>query len=271
MKLKRHRSRYWLLFLLMISVVLAFAASGCMWGVVTNARTGAPVANAHVDIVDSNGNVSYAFTDENGIYYIDAAKAPALGEATITVDSFDQGSQTENRVIDYAENPNATLANPVSFWEVQTFQLSGEEGAYHNMAHGYSLQFPQGWIKTNLVYDPESGVAPGIMAMGFDASHNMDICEIEWVLLPPGGFPEDWWRDAPPDMKVTQRGTAQIAGMTAARLAITLKMEGEDAKGLLYAVEHGQEGILLVCFTQSSGFSTAASTFESIAKSLKFD
>jgi hypothetical protein len=164
-----------------------------MWGVVTDARTGQPVKNAHVDIVDSKGNVSLAFTDENGIYYIDAKTAPALGEATITVDSFDKGSQTEKRVIDYAENPTRRWPSG-EFGEVQTFQLSGEEGAYHNMVHGYSLQFPPVWIRTNLPYPPESGLPPGLMAIGFDANHNMDICEIEWLNLPPGGFPEGWWR-----------------------------------------------------------------------------
>jgi hypothetical protein len=59
------------------------AGTGCMWGV-DRCPNRSTVKNARGHRRQQR-NVSLAFTDESGIYYIDAKTAPALGESEITV------------------------------------------------------------------------------------------------------------------------------------------------------------------------------------------
>jgi hypothetical protein len=92
----------------------------------------------------------------------------------------------------------------------------------------------------------------------------MDICEIEW-LNAVSGFPEGCGA-TPADIR-TQRGTTdRDRGRPPGR---NPEDRESDPEGLLYAVSTRKA----YCWSASRRrmVSTAASTFESIAKSLTFD
>ena len=55
------------------TIVLAFLLSGCLWGVVKDVSTDAPVAGASVTYTDSEGNTETTTTGANGIYSFDIA------------------------------------------------------------------------------------------------------------------------------------------------------------------------------------------------------
>jgi hypothetical protein len=113
-------------------VAMALLAGGCMWGVVRDAETGRPLPNASVSYVDSYGNTASTTTDANGIYVFDQSRGPvpAMGPVTIQVDTAGYGTFTESRQVEYNDGPQPTLSNLSSFWEVQSFGLTGTPSAY---------------------------------------------------------------------------------------------------------------------------------------------
>lgn len=112
-----------------LSISTALLASGCLWGVVTDADTGAAIPGATVMYTDSEGHTDSTTTNALGFYAFDQATGPipAAGSATFEVSAPGYETLTQSRVIAYNDNPNATLANPSSFWEIQSFQLAPEE------------------------------------------------------------------------------------------------------------------------------------------------
>jgi hypothetical protein len=133
--------------LVLFGAAMALLTSGCLWGVVRDARTGAPVAGAHVlfscpcrtptdnpwdSECSGGGRVGVgwqATTDANGIYVIDTL--PLVSDCPPS--SFWAGSMFTYKVgyrsadysplFDYIDNPNASLDDLHSFWEVQNFEL----------------------------------------------------------------------------------------------------------------------------------------------------
>ena len=55
----------------LLTVGAALLTTGCLWGVVTDATTGAPISGASVTYVDSNGNTGTATTNSKGLYAFD--------------------------------------------------------------------------------------------------------------------------------------------------------------------------------------------------------
>ena len=108
---------------------LALLASGCLWGVVTDADSGAGLAGATVAYTDADGNTASTTTDANGLYAFDIADGPipVVGTADFEISAGGYHTKTESRPIQYDDNPGASLSNPSSFWEVQHFTLR-EEG-----------------------------------------------------------------------------------------------------------------------------------------------
>ena len=133
--------------LALAAVVTAFLASGCLWGVVRDAQTGAPIAGAKVsfscpcrtptdDPWDSEcsgggrvGVAGLATTDANGIYVIDtlrlASDCPPSGfwAGSMFTHKVGYRSADYSPLFDYIDNPNASLDDLHSFWEVQNFEL----------------------------------------------------------------------------------------------------------------------------------------------------
>ena len=110
------------------TIALALLASGCLWGFVTDADTGDPISGASVAYTDADGNTASTTTDSHGIYAFDIADGPvpATGNADFEVSADGYHTKTESRPIQYDDNPGASLANPSSFWEVQSFTLHRE-------------------------------------------------------------------------------------------------------------------------------------------------
>jgi hypothetical protein len=263
-------SRYLRVTFVAAVVLLATLACGCMWGVVRNANTGAPAAGASVTFWDKNGNQRTAATDANGIYYFDSSSAPpaALGDVTFFVTAPNSEARREMRPIDYAENPNASLSNMASFWEVQTFDVGGQPGTYHDVTQGYTIEFPADWY---IEPQPEPGEGP-LSSIVYAGAVVVDLeaCTIQSSVLPPGGIPDNWWRDAPEDVTVTGRGTTQIAGRTATRVNLTYDEEVYgNVKAVMWVFERGQQAWIILCMGDDSAIRSR--TFETIAKSFRFD
>lgn len=121
--------RLWLL-VTILSVTIASLASGCLWGVVRDAETGAPVSGATVSYADSQGHTGWTLTDANGVYAFDPAKGPvpAIGPASFEVTKPEYEPLTAaGLLIEYNDNARAILSDPLSFWEIQNFELVPED------------------------------------------------------------------------------------------------------------------------------------------------
>ena len=108
-----------------LSIAMAFLASGCLWGVVTDVETGAPISGATVSYTDSQGHTDSTTTNAGGLYAFDAATGPvpAAGPASFELNRPGCQALTAARQVEYNDNPNAGLDNPSSFWEIQNFGL----------------------------------------------------------------------------------------------------------------------------------------------------
>lgn len=111
---------------LFLAIAAAFLASGCLWGVVRDADTGAPLSGVTITYTDSEGHTGSTMTDAKGRYAFDIASGPvpAAGPVSFQLDRWDYATLMAPRLVEYNDNPNATLANPSSFWEVQSFNLA---------------------------------------------------------------------------------------------------------------------------------------------------
>jgi hypothetical protein len=112
------------------AIALALLASGCLWGFVTDADTGAPIPGASVAYTDADGSTGTATTDSHGIYTVDIAKGRMLatGSAGFEISADGYHTKTESRLIEYNDGLSPSLDNPSSFLEVQSFTLH-KEGA----------------------------------------------------------------------------------------------------------------------------------------------
>lgn len=113
------------------SIIMAFLASGCLWGVVRDANTGAPVSGAVVSYTDNQGHTASTTTNANGFYSFDSASgpAPAVGPALVEIGAPGYEFRAETRLIEYNDNPSATFSNLSSFWEAQHFGLAPLPGS----------------------------------------------------------------------------------------------------------------------------------------------
>jgi sugar lactone lactonase YvrE len=125
---------------------VALFASACMWGVVRNADTGTGIQGATVTYTDSYGHTGSTTSGAGGLYFFDSATGaiPAIGPVDIEVSAPGFATLDTTRIVQYGDNPNATLANLSSFWEVQSFDLQPEaiEGTINTLLSGAG--FPVG-------------------------------------------------------------------------------------------------------------------------------
>ena len=108
-----------------VGLVLAVLMTGCMWGVVRDVNTGAPVSGATVSYIDSQGRSATAQTNANGFYAFDSASGPtpAVGPASFVVSARGHEAVVTTRQLAYDDNASGSLANASSLWEVQDFGL----------------------------------------------------------------------------------------------------------------------------------------------------
>jgi hypothetical protein len=107
------------------SILFAVFSSSCMWGVVRDAETGAPIVGAQVKYTDANGHTGTTTTDASGRYVFDQASVavPAAGPVTFEVSALGYQTTTAPRLVQYNDS-NGNLSNLSSFWEVQNFDLA---------------------------------------------------------------------------------------------------------------------------------------------------
>jgi hypothetical protein len=120
-------ARRWRLWSVLIALVaVASLASGCMWGFVTDSDTGAAVSGANVTVTDSKGVTHTTTTDANGLYAFDPAAGPipAAGPVTLEVSASGYEYISMPVLVQYNDNPNASLPNLSSFWEVQNVEMT---------------------------------------------------------------------------------------------------------------------------------------------------
>lgn len=105
--------------LLPVLIFAALLSSSCLWGVVRDARTGAPVANASVSFSDSRGFAGTAVTDSDGWFAFDASYSavPAPGQVDFTVTATGYQTLDIQKEALYDDNTEGT-------WEVQSFSVS---------------------------------------------------------------------------------------------------------------------------------------------------
>lgn len=105
--------------ILSLLVLSGLFSSGCLWGVVRDARTGGPVAGASVSFRDSRGVSATTVTNADGWYAFDASKvvAPARGTVDFTVTAVGYQTLNTQREALYDDNADGD-------WEVQSFSLS---------------------------------------------------------------------------------------------------------------------------------------------------
>jgi hypothetical protein len=130
-----------------VGLALVVLMTGCMWGVVTDVNTGAPVPGATVSYTDSQGRSGTATTDANGLYAFDSASGPipAVGPASFVVSAGGYDTVSTTRELAYDDNASGTRANPSSMWEVQNFSLAAAcvsaLTTYHNEQFGFEFQY----------------------------------------------------------------------------------------------------------------------------------
>jgi len=103
-----------------VCAALGLLVTGCAWGVVTDAQTGAPVEGARVVCVDSGGNVNAKMTGAAGLYRFDAFQGdriPGPGRATFVVIAPGYQTLLTQRDVRYDDNDLHT-------WEIQSFELT---------------------------------------------------------------------------------------------------------------------------------------------------
>lgn len=107
----------------LMSMTLAVLASGCLWGTVKG-PTGDGVQGATVTYTDSTDRTASTTTGPNGWYSFKLTSAPLPGPVTFNVSAPGYQTITPARVVEYNDNPNASLDDVSSFWEIQNFSLS---------------------------------------------------------------------------------------------------------------------------------------------------
>ena len=169
---------------LLISLLTAGAAllaTGCLWGVVKDGATGAPVSGASVTYVDSYGHTGTATTNSKGLYAFDlaAGSIPAAGPVTLTVSASGYDTVSLPTLVQYDDNPNASLANLSSFWDVQSFVLA-PSGTRTDMAVTdiYPDNQPSGVLWARITNNgPDSLVNAAVQVSCEATGHSTSICQ----------------------------------------------------------------------------------------------
>jgi sugar lactone lactonase YvrE len=143
-------------FLTLLPVLsVALFASACMWGVVRNADTGTGIQGATVSYTDSYGHTGSTTSGAGGLYFFDSATGPIPSAGSVDIEVSAPGFATLATTVNvlYNDNPNATLTNLSSFWQVQSFDLQPEavEGTINTLLSGAG--FPVG-----AVYDEDGNL-----------------------------------------------------------------------------------------------------------------
>ncbi len=270
MILGRSRSRYQGLLVLLFSIATAFLASGCLWGVVTDASTGAPLRGVTVGYVDSEGQTGSTTTDANGFYSFDQSRGtvPIAGSVKLTVNAAGYQPMTETRQVEYDDNPSG-------FWEIQDLSLTPPPNRYHSDKEGLSITFPQGWKITE---QPISSIAVGAEA---PASEVPGTCDVIVQEVASGTTLTDFveanlkFIRNYQDYRDDARGQTTVDTLDAVWMVYSsvVTMDGHPItiKDLSYMFVRGARGYWTRCYTVDNQFDGLRDKFEEVLQSFRFD
>ncbi len=252
MPLGTRSSRYLIAFVVL--GVISLSGLSCVWGVVRDADTGAPLGGAEIQI-DTAHNFRIALTDANGIYCFD----PALGDPVFPADAsfvvYADGHEVvkEMRPITYS---NGDLRN------FQLFDLLPEPGRFHDKILGFSISYPPTWrvwahVSANF--------------NNSEASSDEGFCGVDSDIIPNSETPESWWQHFRPGYEVVERGKTEVAGHEATRLVYTEDYPPRPVKGLLFLFQRGHRAWVIRCDTSVELFDAQVDVFNGVAASFKFD
>jgi len=283
---RRVRSQYLrplIILLSMLSISMAFLASGCivicgtLWGGITDSATGDAVPGASVTYLDINSATGSTTTNRNGLYSFDQAyvPVPAAGNVTFQVNAAGYEPLTETRLAQYNDNPNSNINDPSSFWEVQYFSLTPKPGWYHNELWGFSIWFPETWAIADIGGDvpviaitPPEGVDDEFLEAAFVAAEEM----------PAGTTLETYYQHSVQDpvnalqgFDLDSEGEAVMGGESAKWAVVSVDNDSSNMKLLIYTVLDDTRGYEVVFVVEPAKLPTYQSQFEEVAQSLRFD
>jgi hypothetical protein len=271
---RRVWSYCWRPLVVALCIGTALLASGCLWGVVTDAETGAPVGGATIRYADSTGQTGTTTADANGIYSFDGSNGPipAAGPVNFVVDAGGYEPLTETR--------------QVGLGGVQSFSLApessgpSESSMYHNARWGFSIRFPDDWMVAE-AEDQEEGTA--VMGMAPPENGNEEYPEFCLVFageLEPGITLETFFElmlasleEDSPEVQQLDAGEADVNGQDAKWLVVSvddpdLNME---IMSLLYMLVKEPRGYMIMCMAEAAQFEIQRSELEGIAESFRID
>ncbi len=270
---QRFRSDYWHPLALLFSIAIGLLASGCLWGVVQDASTGAPIGGASVTYTDSNGQTGTATTDANGIYYFDQTKGPlpAAGNVNFSVNAEGYGPLAETRLVQFNDSPSA-------IWEIQNFGLTPEPGWYHNETWGFSIKFPEDWV----VEEGESEDEPPVIAIAPPENVNDEFLQAVMVGVmddvPSGTTLEMFFqlnlrslKASTPSFKQLEDGKATVNGVDARWATFSGKQGTQNFKCLVYMLLKGERGYLILGMDESAQFLDHKAELKAIAETFRID
>jgi hypothetical protein len=264
------RSRRQGLLVLLFSIATAFLASGCLWGMVTDAETGAPVGGATISYADSAGQTGTTTTDANGMYSFDGSDEPVPAAGPV------------NFVVDAPGYEPATETRQVGLGGVQNFSIAPTPVLYHNEDGGYSIALPNGWeIRDNFW---GTGTVMAVPPTG-SPDYPGDI-SVGGGTLPSGTTLEDWREDTignvcsmSADCEAVESGETTIDGLRALWVVVSytttseheLYTVGQHLQELAYFFKKGSTGYIIDLTATAENFSRLRSQYEQVAQSFEFD
>jgi len=268
---RRLRSGWWRPLLLVLSVGVGLLASGCMWGVVRDASSGAAVGGATVTFTDSSGQTASTTTDASGLYSFGPPPKPATGPVDLQVDA--SGYDTLTLQFQYDGSSN--------FWGVQSLTPASALVPYHNEEGDFSITLPAGWeIMDNfwgtgtVMAVPPAGSPdyPADISVGINPSPPATL--EDWVDNTMGGV-----CNITADCEEVERGETTIDGMQALWAVVSYRMTtdsplytaGQQLEELAYFFKKGGEGYMIDLTATAANFTRLRGQYEQVAKSFKFD
>jgi hypothetical protein len=241
-------------------------SSGCMWGVVRDAKTGVPISGAYVHISDSQYNIRFTTTDANGVYTFSpnsqtdggARPGPVAGTIHIAVGASGFESLGDIFSADF-------LDGPTPFTERRDFDLRPNPGAYHNLALGFSLRLPSGWKAF-----PGGGDQDAFFST--EGKAFLTGCGVASDRLPKAMAPREWfelWRYGSPatDRKIQQREMTS-GGQTWKRVTY---VHGVDPIDIAFLTQRNGIVWALYCTVDPPDLREAMADILAIVRSFRFD
>jgi hypothetical protein len=254
-----------------LCIGVALLASGCMWGMVKDANTGAPIGGATVTYTDSTGATASTTTDGSGQYSFEQAGRPAPGPVNLRVEASGYNPLTQQ--VQYADG-----SPPL--WGVQSLIPASEPepDRYHNASWGFSIEFPYDWM---VIEGEEQADGTAVMGMAppDDANDEYpEYCFVMAVALEPGMTLDTFFQlmlasmeEDPSGVQQLETGDANVNGQDAKWLLVAITESGTSVNSLIYLLAAHQRGYMIMCVSEAAQFPSHRSELEGIAQSFRIE